>query len=121
MAEGLLRNLADDRFEVHSAGLKPSQVNPNALLVMKEIGIDISSHSSKSVSQYLGKMTFSYVISVCDEANAECPTVFPFAREKLYWPFIDPVECKGEECLEKFRSVRDQIVDKIKSWLATLS
>lgn len=120
MAEGFLRSLAGERFEIHSAGLKPSQVNPYAVLAMKEIGIDISSHSSKSVSHYLGKVAFSYVISVCDEANAECPTIFPFARERLYWPFADPAECEEEKCLEKFRSVRDQIAEKIRSWLATL-
>ena len=88
MAEGLLRHEAGDRFEVFSAGTHPTQVRPEAIVVMREIGIDISPHRSKSVDEFAGQ-AFDYVITVCDNANETCP-VFPGRARRLHWPFEDP-------------------------------
>ena len=87
MAEGILRHFAADRFEVFSAGTKPSQVNPIAIKVMKEIGIDISCHRSKHVDEFKGQK-FNYVITVCDNAKESCP-IFPGVKP-MHWPFPDP-------------------------------
>jgi len=85
MAEGLLRHYAEDRFEVFSAGTKPSVVRPEAIAVMKEIGVDISGHRSKSVNEFIGK-PLDIVITVCDNANETCP-VFPGSVKRMHWPF----------------------------------
>ena len=94
MAEGLLRNLAGDRFEVMSAGTEATHVRPLAIRAMDELGIDISGQESKLLERYLGK-TFDYVITVCDDANEACP-VFPGAR-RLHWSFEDPAQATGSE------------------------
>jgi len=109
MAEGLLRHDGGDRFEVASAGTHPGRVRPEAIAVMKEIGIDISGHWSKSVDEFQGR-EFDYAITVCGHANAVCP-VFPGGTERLHWPFEDPAAVEGseEERLAAFRSIRDQI------------
>ena len=114
MAEGVLRHYGSDRFEVESAGSEPSKVNPVAIRVMKEIGIDISSHRSKHVKEFLGQY-FHYVITVCDEANEACP-IFPGSSKRLHWPFPDPPHQKEvtEEVLDEFCRVRDLIHDKFK-------
>ena len=111
MAEGLWRHAAGDRWEVFSAGTKPSRVRPEAIAVMKEIGIDISAHRSKSVDEFAGQ-EFDYVITVCDHASEICP-VFPGKTQRLHWPFEDP---KDEAA---FRKVRDQIQSRIKQFLST--
>ena len=113
MAEGLLRNLAGDRFEVASAGVSPSSVRPEAIEAMKEVGIDISSHTSKSVDEFVGQ-EFDYVITVCDNANEQCP-VFPGRTTRIHWSFEDPAEAGGhlEERLKVFRSVREKIREKL--------
>jgi len=118
MAEGLLRQEAGDRFEVFSAGTKPSTVRPEAIAVMSEIGIDISGHRSKSVDEFSG-MTLDYVITVCDSAKESCP-VFPGATKRLHWPFEDPAPVQGTEEQRRavFRNVRDQINDRIKLFLS---
>src|SRR3974377_50314 len=85
MAEGLLRHEAGDRFEVYSAGTKPSLVRPEAIAVMSEIGVDISGHRSKPVDEFAGQ-ELDYVITVCDNAKESCP-VFPGATKRLHWPF----------------------------------
>lgn len=113
MAEGILRHLKGSKFEVFSAGLRPSVVNPIAIKVMAEIGIDISGHRSKSVDEFQG-LGFDFVITTCDGARETCP-VFPGKARHLHWGFNDPAAVKGseEEILSAFRKVRDEIKSKI--------
>lgn len=115
MAEGVLRHYGDDKFEVFSAGTKPSKVNETAIKVMKEIGIDISGHRSKHVDEFTGQK-IDYVISVCDNAKESCP-IFPGGTTRLHWPFPDPPHEMEitEEVLNEFRRVRDLIFKKFKS------
>jgi arsenate reductase (thioredoxin) len=117
MAEGLLRHLSGDRFEVMSAGTEATRVRPQAIEVMGEIGIDISSQESKTLERYLGE-PFDYVVTVCDDANEACP-VFPGAKSRLHWSFRDPSQATGtdEERLEAFRTVRDEIQVRIEKEL----
>lgn len=114
MAEGVLRHFGGDRFEVESAGSMPSKVNPIAIHVMKEIGIDISHQRSKHVKEFLGRH-FDYIITVCDKDNESCP-IFPGVSKRLHWPFPDPPHQSEitEEVLEQFRRVRDLIYKKFK-------
>jgi arsenate reductase len=116
MAEGLLRDMAGDRFEVASAGVSPSSVRPEAIEAMKEEGIDISSHTSKSVDAFLDQ-EFDYVITVCDNANEQCP-VFPGNTTRIHWSFEDPAEAGGnlEDRLKVFRSVREKIREKLEGF-----
>ena len=109
MAEGLLRHDAADRFEVESAGLKPGRVRPEAIAVMKEIGVDISGHRSKHVDEFAGQQ-FDCVLTVCDNANESCP-VLPGEGRRLHRSFEDPAALQGsaEERLAAFRRVRDEI------------
>jgi arsenate reductase (thioredoxin) len=118
MAEGLLRELAGNRFEVFSAGSKPSIVNTFAIQVMKERGIDITSHRSKHLSEFL-KQPFDYVITVCDNAAETCP-VFPGRAERIHWSFPDPAlaEESDQERLQVFRNIRDAIEAQLNAWLA---
>jgi arsenate reductase len=117
MAEGWLRHLAGDRFEVLSAGTDPVGVNPRAVEVMEEVGIDISRHRSKHVAEFQGRY-LPYVITVCDHAQASCPTD-PRGEVRLHWDFDDPVHAQGPdpERLQVFRRVRDEIGEQIKKWL----
>ena len=119
MAEAFLRHYASDHFEVYSAGLDPKGMNPLTVKVMSEIGIDISGQKSKSVTEYLGKQLIQILITVCDQAEKNCPTTWPGINQKLHWSFEDPAAIEGsdEEKLQKFRDVRDQLDQKIKSWL----
>ena len=121
MAEGLLREIGGDAFEVFSAGVEPSHVRPLAVEAMKEIGVDISGHRSKSVDEFLGQ-PFDYVITVCDNANERCP-VFPAKTERLHWNFDDPAAAKGGEPakLAVFRRVRDEISQKLQLFIAATS
>lgn len=118
MAEGFLRDLAGDRFEVISAGLEPGIVNPKTVKVMKEIGIDISHHTSKDVNQFVGQ-NFDYIITVCDNANEYCPS-FPGKAERIHWSFEDPAKAIGneEEVLYLFRKVRNQVKSKLNDFIA---
>ena len=113
MAEGLLRHDGGERFEVFSAGVEPSHVRPQAIEAMREIGIDISGHRSKSVEEFAGQ-EFDYVITVCDNANERCP-VFPGKTERIHWSFDDPAAASGseEERLDVFRRVRDEIAARL--------
>ena len=117
MAEGLLRHMSGDRFEVMSAGTEATRVKPQAIEVMGEIGIDISSQESKTLERYLGE-PFDYVVTVCDDANETCP-VFPEAKSRLHWSFRDPSQATGtdEERLEAFRTARDEIQVRIEKEL----
>ena len=118
MAEGLLRHFAGDQFEAYSAGLEPKTINPYAIQAMREIGLDISGHRSKSVIEYLGHVHMGTVITVCSNAEERCP-IFPFSTVRLYWPFEDPAVFVGtaDETLAKFREVRDLISKRLQAWL----
>ena len=110
MAEGILRAAAGDLIEVHSAGSKPAgYVHPKAIQVLKEIGIDISSHTSKHMNDFLDRK-ITTVITVCGNADQACPT-YPGQVNRHHWGFEDPAHAKGteEEILNEFRRVRDQI------------
>jgi len=111
MAEGLIRTLYPDRYEPYSAGTEPSTVNPYVIEVMAEIGIDISSHRSKHVNEFLG-MDVDYVITVCDHAKQACP-FFPGGKELMHKGFQDPAAFEGseDEKIATFRHVRDEIKD----------
>jgi len=120
MAEAFLRKYAGDTIEAHSAGLEPKGVNPLTIKVMDEVGIDISAQISKGIETYLGKALFQYMVTVCDDADENCPTVWPWVNTRLHWSFEDPARFEGteEEKLAKFREVRDLIEQRIKSWVA---
>jgi arsenate reductase len=116
MAEGLLCSFSGGKIEVHSAGTRPSRVNPIAIEVMQELGVDISGHRSKSVDEFAGQ-EFTYVITVCDSARETCP-VFPGRAQRLHWSFEDPAAASGsaEEQKAVFRRVRDQIADQLRNF-----
>ena len=109
MAEGLLRSIGQGAIDVHSAGTKPSIVRPEAIAVMAERGLDISSHRSKHVDEFAGE-SFDYVITVCDSAKESCP-IFPGAPRRIHWSFPDPAAVQGSEAvrLDAFRRVRDSL------------
>lgn len=109
IAEGLLRALYGDRYEVYSAGTQPSKVNPYVIKVMSEIGIDISKHRSKSVEEFY-RMKFDYVVTVCDHAKETCP-FFPQGKKYIHKGFEDPSEFEGKESdiMTGFRRIRDEI------------
>lgn len=119
MAEGWLRHLAGSRFEVLSAGTNPVGVNPRAVEVMGEVGIDISCHCSKHVAELQGRR-LHYVMTVCDRAQASCPAD-PRGDVLLHWSFDDPAGVQGSEPdrLQVFRRVRDEIAEQIQTWLRT--
>jgi arsenate reductase (thioredoxin) len=116
MAEGLLRSLAGDRFEVCSAGTKPSLVRPEAIAVMAEIGIDLTGHRSKHVREFDGQH-FDVVMTVCDNANESCP-VFPADTERLHWSVPDPAAVQGTDAerLAAFRRVRDTLAATLRAF-----
>jgi arsenate reductase len=109
MAEGLLRHDAGNRFDVVSAGTKPSHVRPEAIAVMRELGIDISAHRSKHVDEFAGQ-SFDYVLTVCDHARESCP-LFLGGAARLHHSFDDPAAVEGPEAerLSAFRRVRDEL------------
>ena len=113
MAEGLLRSLGGERFEVHSAGTEATAVRPLAIEAMREIGIDISRQSSKTLDRFVDER-FDHVITVCDDANESCP-VFPNATHRLHWSLPDPSKAVGtvDEQLAIYREVRDQLKARI--------
>jgi arsenate reductase len=117
MAEGLLRHLAGDRFEVFSAGTQPVGLNPLAVAVMRELGIDISRHRSKGMDEFAGQQ-FDYVITVCDQARESCP-VPPPSTKSLHWSFEDPAAAKGPAESRKavFRRVRDEIAERVRQFI----
>jgi arsenate reductase len=119
IAEAFVRKYAGDRFEAHSAGLEPKGVNPFTVQVMQEVGIDISNQSSKGVDTYLGKTLFQYLVTVCDDAEKNCPTVWPGVNQRMHWSFEDPAAFEGtdDEKLAKFREIRDKMEQRIKAWL----
>ncbi len=120
MAEAFLRRLGGDQFEAFSAGLEPKGINPYTLRVMAEKGYDMAGHYSKPLDDYMGKVHFSYMITVCGHADQHCPSVFPGMGQRMHWHFDDPAAATGseEEILAIFRQVRDQIEARIQAWLA---
>jgi arsenate reductase (thioredoxin) len=121
MAEGFLRHLAGDRFEVYSAGIDPTgEIHPCAVEAMWEVGIDISDQYPKGLRTYLGKEFFNYLIIVCARAEERCPKTFPGVGTRFSWIFEDPrreEDIPYDSMLERFRKVRDEIELKIKDWL----
>jgi arsenate reductase (thioredoxin) len=116
MAEGVLRWLGGERVESYSAGISPSHVNPFAIRVMQEIGVDISGQASKSVMNFIDK-PIDVVITVCDHAAETCPT-FPGTVERIHWRFPDPAAAVGDEAkLVAFRAVRDGLIERFRSFL----
>jgi len=117
MAEGWLRHLDAAHFDVASAGTHPVGLNPRAVSVMKEAGVDISRHRSKRIDELLGQR-FDYLITVCDRAKETCP-IFPGATSVLHWSFEDPADAQGDEeaRLAVFRRVRDEIAQHVREFL----
>jgi len=122
MAEAFLRELGSDSFEVESAGLEPTALNPLAVEVMREVGLDIAGNKPQSVFELFrqGKL-YAHVITVCDEAAEKCP-IFPGLTQKLHWPFADPAGFEGtwDQKLEQTRKVREEIKSRIVQWLNEL-
>jgi arsenate reductase len=117
MAEGLLRHSGGEAFEVVSAGIDPSFVRPEAIAAMREIGIDISSHRSKSIDEFTGQ-PFAYVITVCDNAKQQCP-MFPGPARRIHWSIKDPavVEGDNETRLAAFRVARDELRERLSGFV----
>ena len=120
MAEGLLRHMAGDRVEVHSAGTRPGSVRPEAIAALEELGIDIRGHWSKHVDSFVGQ-SFDYVITVCDHANESCP-VFAAGTRRIHWSFEDPAAATGDEAqrLGEFRRVRELIAARLREFVDSL-
>lgn len=118
MAEGWLRHLAGDRFEIASAGVETGTVNPLAVEAMAEVGIDISHHKAEGIKDYLGRWPVFYLIIVCDKAAQTCPRIWPGSRERIHWFFDDPAAVQGthDEKMAAFRRVRDEIRATIELW-----
>lgn len=116
MAEGLLCHDAGDRFDVFSAGVEPFPIRPEAIAVMREVGIDLSGHRSKHVNEFSGQR-FDYVLTVCDHAREICP-VFPGSASMIHHSFTDPGNFKGSEPerLARFRQIRDEIRDYLRTF-----
>jgi arsenate reductase len=119
MAEAFLRKYGGEHFEAFSAGLEPKAINPLTIQVMSEAGVDVSGQRSKGINEFLGKALFQYLITVCDDAEKNCPTVWPGVNQRLHWSFEDPAKFEGTDGqkLAKFRQVRDLIDAKVKAWL----
>jgi arsenate reductase len=120
MAEVLLRKHAGDTYEVHSAGMEPKGINPYTVKVMEEIGLNLEGHRSKDLREYLGHQHFGYFITVCAEAEENCPRSFLMSAGKhFHWFFEDPAAFQGTDAakLQKFREIRDQIDRRIQEWL----
>lgn len=121
MAEAFLRRYGSDHFEAYSAGLAPKGINPLTIQVMHEIEYDLSGQRSKGVKEFLGSVFIHQLITVCDNAEKNCPTVWPVIIKKMHWLFEDPAAFEGgeEERLAKFREIRDQIEQKVREWVQT--
>jgi arsenate reductase len=118
MAEGFLRALAGDRFEVASAGTEATRVHPLAIRAMDEVGVDLRGQASKALDRFLGE-PWDFVVTVCDRAGERCP-LFPGPARRIHWSFEDPSAAAGDEAerLRAFRRVRDQIAERLRTWLA---
>jgi arsenate reductase len=120
MAEAFLRAYAGGQYEVYSAGIEPKgYILPDVLTAMKERGLDLRGRHSKGVEEYLGKAHFAHVITVCGDAEENCPAVFLNMGRHEHWPFDDPAKFEGsdDERLQRVREVRDQIDQRVLQWL----
>jgi arsenate reductase len=119
MGEAFLRKYGGEFFDVFSAGTAPKGINPYTVRVMREAGIDLSASRSKSVTEFLGQEPIQYLITVCDDADKNCPTFPQRVSQRLHWSFEDPAAFEGspEEKLARFREVRDKIEQRVKEWL----
>ena len=119
MGEGLFRHEGRGACEVASAGTNPSEVRPEAIAVMKEIGIDIAGQRSKSIKEFDGQ-AFDFVVTVCDSARDNCP-VFPARTERIHWSLEDPAAIRGSEAerLAAFRKIRDQLRERVQAFFAS--
>ncbi len=119
MAEAFLKKHGGGGYDAYSAGTEPKGIHPYTERVMEEVGISLSAQHSKHIKEYMGKMNFAYVMTMCDEAEKSCPAIFPGTGQILHWSFEDPAAFVGsdDEKLAKFREVRDQIEQQIKRWL----
>jgi arsenate reductase len=123
MGEALLRHHAGEQFDVYSAGLEPKGLNPYAIRAMDELGIDIRGQHSKSTKEYMGRMFFHFVITVCGHADKSCPqALWAQGGKKLHWPFEDPAAVEGmdEEKLAAFQETRDALEACITFWIEEL-
>jgi arsenate reductase (thioredoxin) len=121
MAEAFLRKYGEGKFEPFSAGLEPKGINPFTMRVMREIGFDMARNRSKGIGDYLGKQHFEYLVTLCHDAE-EIPRIWSGVNQRLHWSFEDPSAfiSNDDEKLEKFREIRDQIKDKVLSWLTEM-
>ena len=119
MAEAFLRRHGSDLFEVHSAGTEPKPINPLTYRVMAEVGLDLAGHSSKRLNELSDRVKFEYLITVCDEADKNCPAGLVKTGQRMHWFFEDPAAFAGseEERVAKFREVRDLIEKRIIAWV----
>ncbi len=122
MAEALLRARGGDLFVPFSAGLEPKGMNPFTVKAMDELGISTEGQYSKGVMTYLGKQFFTYMVTVCADAEEKCPSVWPGVQHRLHWKFDDPAAFEGSDAdkLSEFRRVRDQIDAKVTAWVAEM-
>jgi len=121
IAEAILRQRAGDSFEVHSAGLEPSEVRPETIAVLEEAGISTEGLRSKGVDEYLGKLHINYLITVCMHAEENCPRIWPIGGQRLFWSISDPATVDGsdDERLNAFRDARDEVSRLIDEWLSS--
>lgn len=119
MAEAWLHELANERYVAASAGLEPSQIHPMTIQVMEEVGLPLDGHRSKPISEFLGRVPVRHIFVVCESAEKNCPRIWPFGGQLKLWPFEDPASQEGDELtqLAKFRQVRDQMEQQIRTWL----
>jgi arsenate reductase (thioredoxin) len=120
MAEAFLRRYGGEKYECYSAGLQPKGINPLTIQVMQEIGYDLTGHTSKGVNDFLGRIFINQLITVCDHAEKNCPTVWPGIVRREHWSFEDPAAFEGspDEMIAKFREIRDLIDQKVRIWLS---
>ncbi len=120
ISQAYLNHLAGDHFTAFSAGLEPSEIHPLTRAVMEEEGLSLEGHSSKHLKEYMGKVHFGYLITVCSEADDNCPSTFPGMGKRLHWDLEDPAAFEGtkQEKLTKFREIRDEIHSRILTWLS---
>ena len=119
MAEAFLRKHGGTAYEAYSAGLEPTEINPMTVRVMQEKGIDLAGQRAKDVSEYMGKVHFGYMITLCDSAAKNCPVGFPGLGQRLHWPIEDPAAAVGdpEQRLQRFRAARDQVEDRVREFI----
>lgn len=117
MAEAFLRHHGGEGFEAFSAGTNPTELHPLTKVVMEEVGIDVTGQRAKGVESYLGKLSVAHLVIVCEQAEQECPKIWPGALQREFWPLEDPTSAAPDEQLSAFREVRDAIEERVLDWL----